>query len=123
MEFKKRRHTRNRAQWTPVATSHRMGQAVHVIAEMEEANKQDVLSELVRYAIEQHPKWKRAVDEALPEIAAIDPCEIPQIDFGVVGRDGLTEEQKREALARFERASFRVADARILIAEKNAQLS
>ena len=123
MEFKKRRHTRNRAQWTPVATSHRMGQAVHVIAEMEEANKQDVLSELVRYAIAQHPKWQRAVDEALPEIAAIDPCEISQIDFGVVGRDGLTEEQKREALARFERASFRVADARILIAEKNAQLS
>ena len=120
MELKKRRHQRARTGWTPVATNHRMGHAVHVIAEMEDANKMDVLSELVSFAIAQHPKWKRAVDAALPALVAVDPAELPAYDFGVKGTEGLTDTQKHDALMQFAGASFRIADARIAMAERAA---
>lgn len=97
-----------------------MGHAVHVIAEMEDANKQDVLSELVAFAIAQHPKWKRAVDAALPAMVAADIAELPTYDFGVTGTENLTEDQKHEALSQFAGESFRIADARIEMAERTA---
>jgi hypothetical protein len=113
VELKRRRHQRARTGWTPVTTNHRMGHAVHVIAEMEDANKQDVLSELVAFAIAQHPKWKRAVDAALPAVVAVDPAELPDYDFGVTGTEGLTAAQKHDALIQFAGGPFRITDTRL----------
>ena len=97
-----------------------MGHAVHVIAEMEDANKQDVLSELVAFAIAQHPKWKRAVDEALPAVVVVDPAELPGYDFGVTGTEGLTAAQKRDALSKFAGGPFRITDTRLTRAAQAA---
>ena len=120
MEIKRRRHQRARTGWTQVSTNHRMGHAVHVIAEMEDANKQDVLSELVAFAIAQHPKWQRAVDAVLPVLVVSDPTELPSYDFGVVGTEGLTNEQKHDALSQYAGGSFRIADQRLAMAAQAA---